>query len=212
MKWRIEMRIVNQKLRSIILAFMVLPFMMLATACEQPTMPSSSEDVQLSENSFVMSPFNLQNSKVNGNVAAQLAEVRRLTAPYHDHATAMDDGWFVPLSPCVEHPTLGGMGYHYGNPQYLEDGILDPLKPEALLYEPQKNGKLRLVGVEYIAPFGAPETEGGEPVPGDQPFLFGQGFHSSPHVGPHGSWTLHVWLWRNNPSGMFADWNPKVSC
>ncbi|TVR32508.1 MAG: hypothetical protein EA390_05060, partial [Balneolaceae bacterium] len=142
-----------------------------------------------------------QNSRVNGSVAAQLAEVRRLTAPYHDHATAVADGWFARLSPCVEHPTLGGMGYHYGNPQYLMNGILDPLKPEALLYEPQKNGRLRLVGVEYITEPGNPDI--------DAPTLFGEEFHWNP---VQEFWALHVWIWRNNPSGMFADWNPNVSC
>jgi hypothetical protein len=27
-----------------------------------------------------------------------------------------------------------------------------------------------------------------------------------------GLYLLHVWLWRSNPSGLFADWNPNVSC
>jgi len=138
--------------------------------------------------------------------------VRRLTAPYHDHATAADAGWFIQLSPCVAMSGVGGMGYHYGNPEYLMNGILDPLMPEVLLYEPQKNGKLRLVAVEYLVPFGPPEIDGGDPIEGDRPYLFGQGFDNSPHVGEHGAWTLHVWLWRNNPEGIFAEMNPNVSC
>lgn len=155
---------------------------------------------------------NLADKKIDGGVAAQLAEVRRVTAAYQNFDKAAEDGWFIPLSPCVDHPELGGMGYHYGNPAYLGNGVVDALMPEVLLYEPQKNGRLRLVGVEYILPFGEPETEGGDPVEGDQPFLFGQGFDNSPHVGPNGSWTLHVWLWRHNPAGMFAAFNPKVTC
>jgi len=145
-------------------------------------------------------------SPIGGDVAAQLAAVRNLTAPFHKFDTAVEAGWSVPLSPCVEHDELGGMGYHYGNLEYLENGYLDALQPEVLLYVPRKNGQLRLVGVEYIVPFAARDT------PGDQPSLFGQPFDYSPHVGPAGSWTLHVWLWRNNPSGMFAAFNPNVSC
>ena len=191
----------------------LLPLLILAAACNQTTMPSIDDDALLSENPFVSSPFNLQNAKVNGSVAAQLAEVRRVTAPYHNTDKAQADGWVVSLSPCVVHPTDGGMGYHYGNPEYLTNGVLDPLMPEVLLYEPQKNGKFRLVGVEYIVPFGAPENdELDSPVKGDRPTLFGQYFDDSPHVGPNGSWTLHVWLWRNNPSGMFAAFNPNVTC
>ncbi|WP_340102445.1 hypothetical protein [Rhodohalobacter sp. 8-1] len=191
---------------------LILPLILLAAACEQSSFPTTSEETEFSNSETTAFTAGLESAKISGQVAAQLAEVRRLTAPYHDHQIAAEDGWFIPLSPCVENPDLGGMGYHYGNSEYLGDGIHEPLKPEALLYEPQKNGKLRLVAVEYIVPFGEPETVGGAPVQGDQPFLFGQGFDNSPHVGPLGSWTLHVWLWRNNPSGMFAAYNPKVSC
>lgn len=30
--------------------------------------------------------------------------------------------------------------------------------------------------------------------------------------GPDAIYELHVWVWRENPSGPFADWNPTVSC
>lgn len=202
----------DQYRRSYLSISLILPLILLATACDQSSMPTISEEPEISNSETTAFTASLESAKIDGQVAAQLAEVRRLTAPYHDHENAAEDGWFIPLSPCVGHPELGGMGYHYGNPEYLGDGIYEPLKPEALLFEPQKNGKLRLVAVEYIVPFGEPETVGGDPVQGDQPFLFGQGFDNSPHVGEYGSWTLHVWLWRNNPSGMFAAFNPNVSC
>jgi len=137
----------------------------------------------------------------------QLAAVRNLTAPFHDFDTAVNAGWFAPITDCVENPgdpSIGSMGYHYGNPEYLEDGgYLDILQPEVLLYEPQKNGKKRLVGVEYVVPFDD------HPITEDPPVLFGQEFIPLP--GP-GVWGLHVWIWRHNPHGMFYDWNPKVSC
>ncbi len=192
----------------------ILALAVAGAACDQATMPDLDEgaDADVSARAALADAFALGEAGISGDVAAQLAQVRRLTAPFHQIQRANRAGWVAPLSPCVAVEGLGGMGYHIGNPEYLENGILDPLMPEALLYEPMKNGRLRLVAVEYIVFFGPPETEGGDPVEGDQPFLFGQGFDNSPHVGPFGAWTLHVWLWRNNPEGMFAEFNPNVSC
>ena len=93
------------------------------------------------------------------------------------------------------------MGYHYGNPDYI-DGTVDAMKPEVLVYEPMRNGQLRLVAVEYIVPI--PLWQDAE-----APMLFGQHFHLNEMAG---IWALHVWLWKHNPSGMFADWNPNVTC
>ena len=137
-----------------------------------------------------------------------LAAVRRATGPYHRVDRAVADGWGDPVvSECVAHPELGGMGHHYVNLGLLLDGgALDPTAPEALLYEPTKNGRLRLIGVEYIVPF---DAEPREADGGTAPELFGQTFHESD--GANG-WALHVWVWKNNPAGMFADFNPTVSC
>lgn len=132
-----------------------------------------------------------------------LAAVRRATARYHRVDRAVDDGWgaFV-VSECVAHPDLGGMGHHYVN-LALMDGELDPATPEVLLYEPTANGRRRLVGVEYVVPFDV------VPESGAAPQLFGQAFHPSAGAG---GWALHVWVWRHNPAGLFADFNPTVSC
>ena len=77
------------------------------------------------------------------------------------------------------------------------------------MYE-YKGGKYRLLGVEYIVPADAwHATNQGPPV------LMGQLLHyvSSPNrYGLPAFYELHVWAWENNPNGMFADWNPKVSC
>jgi hypothetical protein len=131
-----------------------------------------------------------------------LAQLRALTAPFHRIEAAKDAGWNLQLSPCVELPGVGGMGYHYGNPEYL-DGTVNLLEPEALLYEPMRNGKKRLVAVEYVVPYDF------LPRDAEPPTLLGQDFHQLD--GP-GVWGLHVWIWHHNPAGMFADWNPRVSC
>jgi hypothetical protein len=93
------------------------------------------------------------------------------------------------------------MGFHYGNPDLIDD-TPQQFKPELLVYEPQKNGRLRLVAVEYIVPFDAWTSE-------EPPSLHGIAFHRNEAFG---LWVLHAWIWKYNPDGIFADWNPRASC
>jgi len=140
------------------------------------------------------------------NVQKGLAQVRQATAPYHEVSNAIDDG-YVPTEDCVELPGVGGMGFHYVNPEFfLNDPSVDPLKPEALLYAPKKNGEVKLVAVEYIVV--AADVS-------DTPSLFGEPFDGPMpgHVeGMPVHYDLHAWIWKSNPSGVFAEFNPKVSC
>ena len=136
----------------------------------------------------------------NAEVARQLAALRQLTAPFQDFERAKQAGWNTQITSCLDSPE-GGMGFHYGNVEYI-DAEASVLKPELLMYEPQRNGRMRLVGVEYIVPL----TAWTRP---DPPTLFGLPFHVN---SAFGVWALHVWLWRDNPAGLFADWNPKISC
>ena len=94
------------------------------------------------------------------------------------------------------------MGWHFVNVAYV-DATVEVLKPEVVIYEPEKNGDLRLVGVEYIIPFTI------LPSTASPPSLMGQQFvlNFGDQV-----WMLHVWVWRHNHDGMFASWNPSVSC
>lgn len=70
------------------------------------------------------------------------------------------------------------------------------------MYEPGENGQMQLVGVDYVVPFDKWASEIG-------PTLLGMPFMRNE---PLGVWALHIWAWRPNPSGMFAMWNPSVSC
>ena len=132
-----------------------------------------------------------------------LAEARRATAQFHNVDKARAAGYEA-AEHCVEVPGLGGMGFH--DPNFgLMDFSLDPSKPELLLYEPKKNGGLRLVAVEYFVP------DVGQPAPE----LFGQRFDGpmaghAPGMPEH--YDLHVWLYEDNPSGLFSPWNPDVEC
>jgi hypothetical protein len=129
-----------------------------------------------------------------------VAQVHAASARFHSTTQATKAGYTI-ASPCVAHPTLGAMGFHWVN-NALVDPVFDPLKPEALLYSPDKNGKPKLSAVEYIV------INVGQPAPtfGGQAFDVG----GTPVPVPH--WSLHVLVHETNPAGMFTPWNPAVSC
>jgi hypothetical protein len=143
--------------------------------------------------------------QVKDTDGAQIAALRRAIIRFHDAAAAEAAGWNFVIPdltgrPCFESSS-GGMGYHFANTGLI-DAVVNPAEPEAIIYEPQKNGKLRLVAVEYLVPIAAwPHA--------DPPELYGQRF---PEVAGFGVYGLHVWAWRHNPDGLFAAYNPKVSC
>lgn len=137
------------------------------------------------------------------SVNQDLATLRRVTAAFHDSATASRAGWSAKITGCMTDPGgAGGMGFHYGNLSLI-DGTAHVDKPQLLLYEPEKNGRLRLVAVEYIIPYTFHSRAAAPPT------LFGQPFQQ---VDAFQLWGLHAWVWEDNPSGMFANWNPRVNC
>ena len=132
--------------------------------------------------------------------------VRQATAQFKDVKKATG---YALLHGCVSGPQEGAMGIHFANGGLVGDGKLDAMHPEALLYEP-KDGKLQLVGVEYIV-FAA-DWDAKHPTP---PVLMGQLFNYSEapnRFGIPAFYELHVWAWKSNPNGVFTDWNPSVSC
>ncbi|MBX7119832.1 MAG: hypothetical protein K1X31_12595 [Gemmatimonadaceae bacterium] len=131
----------------------------------------------------------------------QLAALRRATEPFRDLERAKAAKWDTAITPCWYHATQGAMGYHYAEVARL-DGVVDSLRPEALMYEPQADGSFALVGVEYIVPIQHWDRA-------DRPRLFGRDFDRNDALGLY---VLHVWAWRDNPSGIFAGWNPAVTC
>jgi hypothetical protein len=149
-----------------------------------------------------------QVSKNPAEMNRKLADLRQATATFHNFNKADESGYSVQLTPCLYHSELGGMGYHYAN-LALMDGSINLLEPEVLVYEPKPNGLLRLVAVEYIVPFDAWNEENPHWDDGNPPSLLGHDYLPNEEGG---FYALHVWIWRQNPSGMFFDWNPKVSC
>ncbi len=148
-------------------------------------------------------------------VLRDLAKVRQVTAKYQDVNVALADG-FIRTPNCVQDPALGGMGIHFINPARLMDPAVNILEPEILLYVESGNG-LKLLGVEYFYGIGAPGSElkdVPQPWPAS-PIIFGRALDGpmekhEPDQPPH--YDLHVWLWQANPSGIFAPFNPNVSC
>ena len=143
-----------------------------------------------------------QLSKVSGgDAAALIATLQRATARYHNLDAAIADG-FVFLHGCETRPEEGPVGTVYVHLGRLLDGIADPASPDALLYEPRANGRPRLVGVELAIPYPLWTQQ-------DSPTLLGATFQREDEFGVYG---LHVWVWRDNPEGLFAESNPRINC
>lgn len=118
-----------------------------------------------------------------------------------------ENAGYVPFYVCAEQPGVGAMGQHYVNFDLVGDPAIDPLAPEALVYEPRKNGGYRLVALEWVRV--GPEVADGPSVLG-RPLLY----RTAPNrygIEP-GFYERHFWLYRENPAGAFEDWNPSVTC
>ena len=135
------------------------------------------------------------------DVRKELAVLRQATERFHDPAAAMEAGYVMDECIAAEDlgapAELGAMGYHFVN-MALIDGTFDPLEPELLVYE-RRGGALHLVAVEYLYV--------GEEAP---EFAGEVHFHAFPL--PFADFALHAWIWKANPAGMFAEFNPNVSC
>ena len=135
-----------------------------------------------------------------------LATVHSLNAKFHSVTQARKAG-YVPFYVCAEQPGVGTMGQHYVNFDLVGDPTIDPLKPEALVYEPQPDGSYELVALEWVRV--GPEVANGPSVLGRD--LFCRPAPNRYGIEP-GFYERHYWLYRSNPDGAFSDWNPNVSC
>jgi hypothetical protein len=155
-----------------------------------------------------------------GALPSDVQEVRAEVARYHSIEQAQRAGYhFEEDEPCVTAPPApvpptgpGTMGIHAINPALFADPAIDPLRPELLLYVPTENGKLMLVGVEYMRR-AADQTP---PIDAsDRPSVFGQVFDGPmPEHAPGMGWhyDLHVWVFAKHPNGLFAAFNSALSC
>jgi hypothetical protein len=143
-----------------------------------------------------------------------LDRVREATAQFRDvsEAERAQYGKLVDLDgiACIDMPGLGGMGVPYVNQQLVGDGVIDALTPEAVVYQPDGQGKPRLNAVEYVV-----IQEQWDATHDDPPALFGHTFDLTPagnRFGLPAFYSLHAWAFKHNPAGTFSMWNPDVTC
>jgi hypothetical protein len=150
-------------------------------------------------------------------VQRELAQVRAATARFHRVEEAVAAGYTLGwvngsgtriVAGCVAHPTAGAMGYHYFNADLMADNDVNALQPEVLVYAPDPDGGLDLVAVEWVVR----SAQSNPPGVSTAPSVLGMDMHILvPPPGP-AFYLTHAWVWAENPAGMFADWNPEVSC
>jgi hypothetical protein len=126
--------------------------------------------------------------------------VRQANERFKDVAAAVSEG-YAPI-PCASGADGGAMGVHYVNPKLIGAEAVDIAHPQAVMYEPLTDGRMALIAVEYITSKGPASLEG-------QLFNF-TGAPNRYGLGPF--YELHVWAWKPNPRGAFADMNPSVTC
>ena len=135
--------------------------------------------------------------------------VRDSTRRFQDVNQAKAEGYQL-LFGCVSGPDDGAMGLHYVNMELVGDGVLDPRRPEIVIYEPLPNGGRRLIGADFLV-----FAEAWHASNTGTPELGGQLMHliESPNrYGLPAFYTLHVWAWKPNPTGAFVNWHSDVSC
>jgi len=137
----------------------------------------------------------------SGNLPERLVDrVRVVNDRFKDVSVAIGEGYKA--IPCASGIDGGAMGIHYVNPKLLGAGDVAIGHPQAIMYEPMPDGRMTLIGVEYITQKGPASLEG---------HLFN--FVGAPNrYGLDPFYELHVWAWKSNPRGAFADMNPDVTC
>jgi hypothetical protein len=152
---------------------------------------------------------------------------RSATAKYHSLSVADKDGYSILADTagvtCIAEPGMGAMGVHYVKGDLVKDPMIDPKHPEALVYAPDQHGGRHLAALEYVViksdwdanESGPPSLGVGERESPPPPMLFGHEFNFTDAPNRYGLppfYSLHAWVWKDNPAGTFAMWNPSVHC
>jgi hypothetical protein len=146
-----------------------------------------------------------------GTDTSSLAKAKTATAGFRsvDRAVAAGNGELRDAKhiACIAMSGMGAMGIRYVNGNVVKDAVLDPRRPEALVYEPTASGK-QLVALESIVSAKAWKSA-------TAPHMFRRRFDYTPAGNPFGLpafWSLHTWIWKHDPAGTLAPRNPRVSC
>lgn len=130
------------------------------------------------------------------------ARARAATARFTNLDSAVAAGYPRTVARCIVDEHHGAMGYHHLNRSHIDNRV-DVERPEFLIYERKPDSSYVLNGVEYMIPFTR------WPADSIAPTLLGQTLLQEP---TYRYWYIHMWIWSDNPSGLFADWNPSVKC
>lgn len=165
---------------------------------------------------FAVSLAAQQQQSKSPSLPPALAATRAALERFQDPLVAVREGYFSTVA-CIDYPqggvdgdvkfTPGAMGVHFLNVAHIGP-TLDSLKPQVLIYEPVGD-KLRLIAAEWFVPVAAAK---------ERPTIFGQ-----PLIGPMDGhepimpkelkhYDLHVWLWKDNPAGVFSSTNSALKC
>jgi len=168
------------------------------------------------------------------DLATDLARIRQATARFRDINVALSEGYVIPAPHCVaaaeegEPKQLGGMGVHVVRPDLLGITAMYPrvngvgtntdfTKPSVLVYEPKADGSYELVALENLIFAQAWHAAGNL----KRPEFHGNEYYriidnpATPIDEAHGfepHYELHIWLYRDNPAGMFMPFNTRVKC
>jgi hypothetical protein len=148
-----------------------------------------------------------QSKKEDANALVKV--VRQATERFKNVSVAEAEGYTSQFG-CVSGSDFGAMGMHFVNGALVGDGELDPTRPEIVIYEPLPNGRLRLVGADFLVLAADWDAKHAGP-----PELMGQLFHlfDAPNrFGLPPFYTLHVWAWKDSPTGTFVNWHKDISC
>lgn len=129
-------------------------------------------------------------------------QVRHATAPFRDLKVAIASGYSASVPNCLSHPTAGAMGYHHINRANLVKEV-EVEKPQILLFERRANGDYALNGVEYIVPYKLWPADSTPPRVMGRELVRADGLQL---------WYMHMWVWKRNKSGLFANFNPDAEC
>jgi hypothetical protein len=202
-------------------ARLLVAFPLLLAACNADS-PVKADDHMSHQNGLMLSSLS------SATEAQALAGLRELTAPLHDVDAAQAAGYALFTAPpltaadgCISSTHDGGMGYHYTRGNNLADDSVTLLDPEFLVYAPtnapRKDGvaRRRLAAFDYFIPFSSKW-----PGPDDANFKRPPTLHDFSTMSDlpdiafapsrFGGWMFHIWLWENNPGGMFTNWNTSV--
>jgi hypothetical protein len=155
------------------------------------------------------------------------APARSATAKYYSLSVAKKAGYSILADAagitCIAEPQMGAMGVHYVKGDLVKDPAIDAKHPEGLVYAPDRHGGLHLAALEYVvikSDWDAKQPQSptlgvGNPVAPAPRMLFGQEFNFTDAPNRYGLppfYSLHAWVWQDNPAGTFEMWNPRVHC